>query len=218
MTNMKKGDSLYISQQKIADQSVLLAYVNITLWHGGGTKSLWWWMNDIQGTTIEKAVTVTKYLNMLRTTDALSLQQKNPDGTALATLIQQGNTLVQQANILISPLNSIIQEEQTKLSACTSQKKQADDQYNQALKNYNSVIVEQTTKKAQEASTCMSIASVAMNSAKGVLWNMQSELTKTQKYLTLLTTNTSLLVQYSSVLDTDIPWQLVQLKKDLANL
>ena len=31
VTNIKQGDSVYISQQSIADQSVLLAYVNITL-------------------------------------------------------------------------------------------------------------------------------------------------------------------------------------------
>lgn len=31
MTNIKQGDSVYISQQAIADQAVLLAYVNITL-------------------------------------------------------------------------------------------------------------------------------------------------------------------------------------------
>ena len=37
-------------------------------------------------------------------------------------------------------------------------------------------------------------------------------------YVSLLTANTSLLKQYAGVLDTDIPAQLVQLKKDLANL
>ena len=31
VTNIKQGDSVYISQQAIADQAVLLAYVNITL-------------------------------------------------------------------------------------------------------------------------------------------------------------------------------------------
>lgn len=217
VTNLKQWDNIYISQQKIADQSVLLAYVNITLWHQwttiGGVGG-----DDIQWSTIEKAVLITKYLNSLRTTNILDLQKKNPEGSDLTTLTQQWNVLIQQWNVLIPVLNKTIEEYQGKLDLCTSQKKQADDRYNQALTNYNSMVVEQSTQQAKEASICMSTSSVAMNSAKGVLANLQWEITKTQKYLGLITTNKSLLIQYAQELWTTIPSELVQLQKELQNL
>ena len=218
VTNLKQWDNIYISQQKIADQAVLLAYVNITLWHQwqstlGGIGG-----NDIQGSTIEKAILTTKYLNSLRTTNILDIQKKNPEGSDLTTLTQQWNILVQQGNILIPVLNSHIEEQQGKIELCTAQKKQADDRYNQALKNYNSGVVEKSTEQAQEASVCISTASVAMNSAKGVLAQLQGEMTKTQKYIGLITTNKSLLIKYAQELWTTIPTELVQLQKELQNL
>lgn len=215
---MKQGDNIYISQQKIADQAVLLAYVNIALWHGGWMRNLWLWGSEIQGTTIQKAITLTKHLNSVRTTDILTVQNKNPDGSALNTITQQGNALIQQANLLVPSLNTYITEQQRTLDNCTAQKKQADDRYNQALSVYNSAVIEQATLQAQEASSCMSTTSVAINSAKWVLSSLQIEISKTQQYIWLITTNKSLLIEYGGVLWTEIPAQLVQLKRDLASL
>ena len=215
VTNMKQGDNVYISQQKIADQSVLLAYVNITLWHGGWSSSLWSDGSDIQGTTIEKAVSITKYLNGLRQTNILEVQNKNPDWSALGTIVQQWNALIQQGNLLITPLTTSLTTQQSKLDLCTTQKKQADDNYNVALKNYNSTLVEKSTTQAQEASACMSSTSVAINSTKGVLTNLQSEIIKNQQYLWLITTNKSLLMQYGNILWTEVPVQLVDLQKQI---
>lgn len=217
VTNIKQGDNIYISQQKIADQSVLLAYVNITLWHG-------WWSyrgsngTDVKGTTIEKAITLTKYLNNLRQTDIVVLQNKNPDGSALTTIIQQGNTLLQQANFLIAPLTTYIQQQQGQLNLCLGQKKQADDNYNIALQSYNSALVEKATVQAQQASSCISTSSVAMNSAKGILANLQSEIVRTQKYIWLITNNKSLLMQYGSIIGTEVPLQLVDLQQQIQKL
>ena len=218
VTNIKQGDSVYISQQSIADQSVLLAYVNITLWHGGASSSSSLWWSDIQWTTVEQALLVTKYLNSLRTTDVIAVQQKATDVSNVNTIIQQGSALIAKGNALIAPLTAIVDEQSSIISTCTSQKQQADDLYNESLQQYNGISVEKATQQAQQASSCISQASVAMNSAKWVLSNLESELKKTQNYVSLLIANTSLLKQYAGVLDTDIPAQLVQLKKDLANL
>ena len=217
VNNIKQGDNMYISQKKIADQSVLLAYVNIALGHG-------WWLSsgingaDFKGTTIEKAVTLTKYLNALRQTDILGVQNKNPDGSALSTIIQQWNTLIQQSGLLIAPLTTYIEKQQGQLNQCTAQKKQADADYNNALTLYNSAQVEKSTLQAQEASACMSTSSVAMNSAKGILANLQKEITKTKTYIGLVTNNKSLLMQYGTILTTEVPVQLVNLQKQIQSL
>lgn len=217
VTNIQQGDKIYIAQQKIADNAVLLTYMNITLWNNGGNTTIFW-NETLQWTTQQKALQIAKYLNNIRSQDILSLATSDTDGKNLDTHTQQWKVLMTHANNLIWPLSSLIKEYEDQTSSCTNQKKQSDNQYNEALQSYNSILVEQSTTRSKDASICIGTNSVSMNSVKWVLGTLQSDMTKTQKYLDLITKNRTLLIQYGVMLPTEIPAQLVQLQKDLRNL
>jgi hypothetical protein len=112
----------------------------------------------------------------------------------------------------------LIQEQESRIANCTNQKSQADALYNQWLASYNAAQVTQATRTAQEASSCISSATVQRNSLQGILNTLSNEITKTRAYLTLITNNQSLLVEYGDIVPTEIPAQLLKLQQDLNRL
>ncbi len=79
-------------------------------------------------------------------------------------------------------------------------------------------MIEQATTQAQQSSTCISTAGVSIKSLNGVLTNLNTEITKTQKYITLVSNNQSLIIQHTDLLGGEVPAQLVQLQKDFQSL
>jgi len=79
-------------------------------------------------------------------------------------------------------------------------------------------MIEQATTQAQQSSTCISTAGVSVKSLNGVLTNLNTEMIKTQKYITLVQNNQSLITQHTDLLGGEVPAQLVQLQKDFQSL
>jgi hypothetical protein len=86
------------------------------------------------------------------------------------------------------------------------------------LAGNNSLLVDQATTQAQQASVCISTAGVSVKSLNGVLINLQSEIGKTQKYISFITTNQMLITQYNDLLGGKVPSQLVQLQNEYESL
>lgn len=217
VTQIKQGDNLYISQQTIANKAVMLAYVNITLGYRGGSVAVSYGQ-ELHGTHVEQALQLTKYLNNLRSTDIMTLQRSNPDGSALESTLQQGNLLLQKANLTVAALQQTINTEESNLLICNKKKSNSDDVYNQALNSYNGTVIEQATTQAQEASACIAQSQVQINSLQGVLNNLTYEIKKTQEYIGIIQEHKSLLIDYGSLIPTSIPNQLIELQRTLNNL
>ncbi len=216
-TTIKEIDTTYISQQKIADNAVLLTYANISLWHE------WWsshtaWLEDLNGDTVSKALISIKNLQTIRSTDVLQLKTSQWWVEWLSTVLQQWNTALSQSQNIVVSLQGSIAEAQAKVDGCTAQKTQADEMYRQWLAGNNSLLIDQATTQAQQASVCISTSGVTVKSLNGVLLNLQSEVTKTQKYITFVNTNQRLITQYNDLLGGEVPSQLVQLQNEYESL
>lgn len=217
VSSMNQWDITYVSQKKIANAAVLLAYANISLWH----TRLWGsidGLQDLDGDTMTKALTSIKNLQSITSTNVLQIRDSKQWVTWLSTLIQQGKIALSQSQGLATILQWSIDELLSKVSACTAQKEKADELYRQGLTANNSTMINQATLQAQESSTCISTLGVSTKSMNGVLITLQSEIVKTQKYITLVETNQQLLAQYNELLDGEVPSQLVQLQKDFQSL
>ena len=216
-TTIKEINTSYISQQKIADNTVLLTYANISLWHE------WWsshtaWLEDLNGDTVSKALISIKNLQTIRSTDVLQLKNSQWWVEWLSTVVQQWNTTLSQSQNIVASLQWSIAEAQAKVDGCTAQKTQADEIYRQWLAGNNSLLIDQATIQAQQASVCISTSGVTVKSLNGVLLNLQSEIIKTQKYITFVNTNQNLITQYNDLLGGEVPSQLVQLQSEYESL
>lgn len=214
---IKEIDTTYISQQKIADNAVLLTYANISLWHE------WWsshtaWLEDLNGDTVSKALISIKNLQTIRSTDVLQLKNSQWWVEWLSTVVQQWNTTLSQSQNIVASLQWSIAEAQAKVDGCTVQKTQADEMYRQWLASNNSLLIDQATTQAQQSSVCISTSGVTTKSLNGVLVNLQSEIMKTQKYITFVNTNQNLITQYNDLLWGEVPSQLVQLQNEYESL
>lgn len=201
----------------IAKKAVQLAYLNIALWHGGGISSsvsVW----SLQGSVSDQALQLTKYLKETRVADIVHLQQQAGTGDVVSIKIQEATTLLQQATTLTPSLQADIFEYERQIWRCSDQKQQAEDRYNMALQAYNASSVEQATQQAQDANRCIAEHSVALKSTQWVLANLEIEIKKTQHYVSILTSNKDLLLRYADVVHTDIPQQLLQLKREIDKL
>jgi len=216
-TSMKQGDLVYVAQQKIADNAVLLTYANITLWHEWWTSSMAW-LEDLNGDTVSKALLSIKNLQTIRSTNVLQMKNSQSGVDGLSTISQQWQTTLYQSQAIVSLLQWSIAESQSQVDGCTAQKTQADEMYRQWLAANDATTIEQATLQAQQSSTCISTAGVTVKSLNGVLLNLQSEIEKTQKYITFITTNQGLITQYNDLLGWEVPAQLVQLQKDFQSL
>jgi hypothetical protein len=214
---MIQWDTTYLSKQKIADNAVLLTYANITIWHGAWSLK-WWWLHDLDGDIVSKALISIKNLTTINSTNVLQLKNSQLGGEWLFTLLQQWQTTITQSQMIATSLQSLINQSQWQIDGCTTQKTQADELYRKWLTSADSKIIEEATMQAQQASTCISSASVSVKSFNGVLLNLQSAIVKTQKYITLVSTNQSLVMQYNDLLEWEIPAQLVQFQKDFQAL
>lgn len=215
-TSVKQSNIAYVAQQKIADNAVLLTYANISLWHAWSAHTAW--LEDLNGNIVSQSLASIKNLQMVRSTDVLQLKNSQWWVEWLSTVIQQWNTALSQSQNIVRSLNWSIAEAQWQVDTCTNQKTQADEMYRQWLTQNNALLIDQATTQAQKASTCISIAGVSVRSLNGVLLNLQPEITKTQKYITLLNNNQSLILQYNDLLGGEVPAQLVQLQKDFQSL
>ncbi len=216
-TTIKQSDIVYVAQQKIADQAVLLTYANITLWHE------WWsssvvWLEDLNGDTVSKALISIKNLQSIRSTDVLQITNSESWVQWLSIITQQWQTSLAQSQNIVLSLQSALDEAQSQVDSCTKQKTQADEMYRQWLAGTNSLLVDKATTQAQQASACISTNGVTIKSLNGVLLNLNSEITKTQKYITFITTNQTLITQYNDLLGGEVPSQLVQLQKEFQSL
>lgn len=214
---MKQIDTIYISSQRIKDNIILLTYANITVGHGAWS-SQWWWLQDLNGDTVSKALLSIKNLQTIRSTDVLQMKNSQSHVEWVSTLLQQWQTTLSQSQKIVTLLQWSIAEAQWQVDACTVEKTQADEVYRQWLTANNPAMIDQATTQAQKSSTCISTAGVSIKSFNWVLVNLQSEITKTQKYITLVNTNQSLIVQYNDLLGWEVPTQLVQLQKDFQSL
>ena len=218
-TTTKIIDTTYFSQKKVSDYAVMLTYSNITLWHSSSSSVLsQWWFSDLNWDIITKALTATKNLNTVRSTNVLQVNNSDNSVDGIGLLLQQAQIILSQSQSLVTPLQYMIDEEQSKIDSCTSQKSQADELYNDALKNQQSTQVSQATLQAQEASVCIATATVSLRSKNGVLKNLTTEITKVQDYVEIVTRNKTLIVKYGSLLDGTIPSELVQLQQELSAL
>ena len=216
-TSIKQSDMTYLSKQKIADQAVLLTYANITLWHEWWTSSMAW-LEDLDGDTVSKALLSIKNLQTIRSTNVLQMKDSQSNREWISTLLQQWQTTLLQSQSIASILQWSIAESQSQVNGCTSQKSQADEMYRQWLAANNATMIEQATTQAQQSSTCISTAGVSVKSLNGVLTNLNTEMIKTQKYITLVQNNQSLITQHTDLLGGEVPAQLVQLQKDFQSL
>lgn len=214
---MKQWNIVYVAQQKIADNAVLLTYANITLWHEWWTSSMAW-LEDLNGDTVSKSLLSIKNLQTIKSTNVFQMKNSQSGIEWLSTLLQQWQTTLSQSQLLATLLQWSIAESQAQVDGCTVQKSQADEMYRQGLAANNATTIEQATLQAQQSSTCISTAGVSVKSLNGVLLNLQSEITKTQKYITLVNNNQSLIAQYNDLLGWEVPAQLVQLQKDFQSL
>lgn len=215
-TTEKIINTTYLNQKKLSHEAVLITYAHIRIGNEGANKSVWWFP-DLQGDAVSRAITMTQHLQRVRTTDILSL--RSSDGAdGIVSHLRYTQTSLWQAQPLLFPLQEMITTTQQRIDTCTASKSQADALYNAWLTNYDARQVTQATTQAQEASSCISTQTVQRNSAQWVLKNLQTEMTNTQNYLTLIQRNQSLLVEYGNLVPTEIPSQLVQLQRELQSL
>lgn len=213
---MKQSATTYITHQKIADYAVALTYANITIGHAGASSIIS--LSDLQGSQTQQALIAIKNLQSIRATDVLHIKNSDPDTDGLMTVIQQGEWLLSQSQSIADALQASMNESQSQVDTCTNQKSQADELYRQWLANNDANSIDQATTTAQQASTCISTANVLVKSINGVLINLKKEIETTKTYISVISTNQWLIKQYSDVLGSDIPAQLVQLQQQLQSL
>jgi chromosome segregation ATPase len=175
-------------------------------------------LEDLNGDTVSKALTSIKNLQTIRSTDVLQLKNSQWWVEWLSTVLQQWNTALSQSQNIVVSLQGSMSEAQAKVDGCTAQKAEADEMYRQWLAGNNSLLIDQATTQAQQASICISTSGVTVKSLNGVLLNLQSEVTKTQKYITFVNTNQRLITQYNDLLGGEVPSQLVQLQNEYESL
>lgn len=212
-TSIKQVDTTYIIQKKISESAILLTYANISIWHNWWSVP-WWSLQDLNGDTINKALTSIKNLQIIRTTDVLKIKNSWFGTDWLNVFLQQWETSLLESQNIATELQNSIDVEQSQVDLCTSQKSQSDELYRQWLSSNNANQIEQATQQAQEASSCISTHWVTIKSFNWVLINLNTEIEKTKKYITLVTTNKWLISQYNDLLVWEIPSQLVQLQKE----
>lgn len=217
-TTEKVNNTLHLKHKRISQQAIMLAYTHIRLWYNNNH----FWADgssiaELQGDLVSQAITATKNLQQVRTTDILQIRNTD-QANGITSHMRYTSSILAQAETLFVPLTTLIQEQESRITSCTNQKSQADALYNQWLSNYNAGQVAQATTTAIEASNCISSATVQRNSLQGILNTLSNEITKTRAYLTLITSNQSLLSEYGDIVPTEIPTQLLQLQQDLKRL
>lgn len=218
-TTNKIIDTTYFSQKQVSDYIVMLTYSNISVWHTSSDSVMkQWGLSDLNGDITTKALTATKNLNTIRSTNVLQINNSDTSVDGVGLLLQQTKIVLNQSQSLVSPLQQMIDEEQAKIDNCTSQKSDADKIYNEWLKNQQSLQVSQATLQAQEASVCIATATVSLRSKTWVLNNLTDEISKTQDYEEIITRNKDLITKYGSLLDGTIPSDLVQVQNELSAL
>lgn len=218
-TTIKQANTTYLVQQKIADNSILLTYANISIWHQWWTSSsMLAWVEDLNGDTVSKSLLSIKNLQTIRNTNVFQIKNLQWADNGLSVLLQQWQTTLSQSQLLSTTLQWSVAEAQSQVDSCSATKDKADELYRQWLAANDAAMVDEATLSAKEASTCISTYGVSVKSLNGVLANLNIEIEKTQKFITLLSDNQSLIAQYSGILEGEIPSQLVQLQKDFQSL
>lgn len=218
-TTVKQSNTTYLTQQKIADNFILLTYANISVWHQWWTSSsMIAWIEDLNGDTVSKSLLAIKNLQTIRSTNVFQITNLQWADNGLSVLLQQWQTTLTQSQLLSTTLQWSVTEAQSQVDACTATKAKADELYRQWLSANDASMIDEATTSAKEASTCISTYGVSLKSLNGVLLNLNTEIDKTQKFLTLLTNNQWLIVQYNGILDGEVPSQLVQLQKDFQSI